>query len=342
MHKSTKLVAKEPSKSTTESAASGTGKRRINCDDVDESYQPKRQRTLLSKGTVSPTRIRTLISEYIIEDMLSLSTVESEAFRRLIGGVSSAQVQVPDRKSLTLHLDKVFEAMELKVKAALEVVDAVSTTADVWTGHNRSYLGMTVHWVDPTTLKRCKAALCCTRVVGRHTHDVLAAKIEHVHSSYGITRKVTATVTDKGSNFVKAFTTFSLQDSTRSSTDDSSSVTEEDSPTEEVTFENVHDCLELDHVDTDNDLTQLEYELPPHERCAAHTLNLVASSDVDKSLSSSSLSRNIYRSSFAKCTALWNKASRSTVASDVVQETVKRKLLVPTPTRWNSYFDAVS
>ena len=116
---------------------------------------------------------------------------------------------------------------------------------------------------------------------------------------------------------------------------------EEDSPTEEVTFENVHDCLELDHVHTDDDLTQLEYEQPPHERCAAHTLNLVASSDVDKSFSSSTLSRNIYRFSFAKCTTLWNKVSRSTLASDVVQETVKQKLLVPTPTRWNSYFDAV-
>ena len=78
---------------------------------------------------------------------------------------------------------------------------------------------------------------------------------------------------------------------------------------------------------------QLKYELPPHEGCAAHTLNLVASSDIDKSLSSSALSRNIYRSSFVKCTALCNKASRSTVVSDAIQETVKRKLLVPTPTR---------
>jgi len=55
-----------------------------------------------------------------------------------------------------------------------------------------SYLGMTVHWVDPTTLKHCKAALCCIRVIGRHTYDVLAEKIEHFHSSYGLARKVTA------------------------------------------------------------------------------------------------------------------------------------------------------
>ena len=43
-----------------------------------------------------------------------------------------------------------------------------------------------------------------------------------------------------------------------------------------------------------------------------------------------------------KCTSLWNKASQSTEVSDHVEETLKRKLTVPTSTRWNSYYDAVS
>jgi len=42
--------------------------------------------------------------------------------------------------------------MEKKVKAALETIDSVSTTADIWTAHPRSYFGMTVHWINPITL----------------------------------------------------------------------------------------------------------------------------------------------------------------------------------------------
>ena len=294
VHKATKLEEKD--------YGDESRKRRRGSEDVSgESSQQKKQRSLLNKSMPSPTTVRRLISEYVVEDVLPLSTVESPAFRKLIGRISSAPI--PDRKSFTQHLDKAYDEMEKKVKEALENIDSASTTADVWTAHNRSYFGMTVHWINPVSLHRCKAAICCTRIVGRHTYDVLAAKIEHVHRVYGLNGKVTATVTDNGSNFVKAFSTFSspIVDSSSASSLPSSDMQDNDNDLdeEETTFESVSDTLTLDQEqEEDRDLTQLEYELPAHERCAAHTLNLVASADVEKCLSSSSLSRSVYRSSF--------------------------------------------
>ena len=199
---------------------------------------------------------------------------------------------------------------------------------------------MTAHWIDPQTLRRCKAAIACARMTGRHTYDALACKIEQVHSSYNLNGKVCATITDNGSNFVKAFAVYSdSSDSTSTPIEDP----EEEREEHDTVFENVHELLTFDCEETniDDDPTQVQYELPPHYRCAAHTLNLIASKDADKFLSTSSTSKGVYRSSFAKTSALWNKASRSTVASDTVNEVVKRKLIVPNATRWNSYYDAV-
>lgn len=49
--------------------------------------------------------------------------------------------------------------------------------------------------------------------------------------------------------------------------------------------------------------------LPPHQRCAAHTLNLVASKDSEAALQDGAF-RTASRSLFAKAQAVWNKQSR--------------------------------
>lgn len=102
---------------------------------------------------------------------------------------------------------------------------------------------------------------------------------------------------------------------------------------------NINDVLQNSVGDDDDDVVNT---LPPHQRCASHTLNLVSCTDVDKWILSTPATKAIYRSATTKCTALWNKASRSTVAAETVDDVIAKKLLVPCTTRWNSFYDALA
>ena len=143
VHKNTVLVAKEVEKPEKR-------KRRNETDGDCNDGEPKRQCTLptmLNRHSVPVNKLQSLLAEYVIEDMWPLSTVDSPAFRKLLGSI--CPTQLPDRKSFTVYLDTVYDSMVSKVKKTLETVDIVSTTVDVWSAHHRSYLGMTVHWIDP-------------------------------------------------------------------------------------------------------------------------------------------------------------------------------------------------
>lgn len=104
---------------------------------------------------------------------------------------------------------------------------------------------------------------------------------------------------------------------------------------EEPTFTDVIEVLSTASGDG-------QFSLPPHYRCASHTINLISTSDVDKHLNSCADTKAVCRSSIAKCSTLWTRARRSTLASEQVMEVSHRKLTVPTSTGWNSLYEAIS
>uniref|UniRef100_A0A3P9DUX7 BED-type domain-containing protein n=1 Tax=Maylandia zebra TaxID=106582 RepID=A0A3P9DUX7_9CICH len=259
---------------------------------------PKQQKLDFGAKPVSDEELKKLVAQYIVEEMLPINTVDSPSFRAII-------------KKIPTSVNA-----ELNLKATLNEIDFVSTTADIWTANNRSYMGV---------------ALACRRIRGRHTYDVIGTEIENIHSSYGLLNKVVATVTDNGSNFVKAFQVYHPVTESDDETEE-----EESSPKDDdVPFSDLSEILSAEN-ESDGQLS-----LPPHRRCASHTINIICTRDVEKHLTTNAESRAVYRSSTAKCTALWTKSSRSTLASETVEEISKRKLLIPTSTRWNSFFDAV-
>jgi len=98
-----------------------------------------------------------------------------------------------------------------------------------------------------------------------------------------------------------------------------------------------HDC---DNAFTDE--LGDEIILPPQITCCNHTLNLIATK-CKKILDNpgNATLKKVYRSVFAKLSALWNLLSRSTVASDICVKECNCKFPTPIITRWNSQFDAI-
>lgn len=117
---------------------------------------------------------------------------------------------VEKRTFFTENLQRDYSNSKTNLIIALEKALHVATTADMWTSHRRSFLGMTAHWIG-SVLQRCSACLAVRRVIGSHTHDVIAEAIDSVHKEFGIASKFNCTITDNGSNFLKAFKVFSCR-----------------------------------------------------------------------------------------------------------------------------------
>jgi len=140
--------------------------------------------------------------------------------------------------------------------------------------------------------------LGCKRIKGSHTYLNIAEVINKITKIFNInSSKISHCVTGNASNFGKAFRTFSIHPQSNCSSsnnsinnwfvsdnDDSSS--EENNLEVDNTCENV-DITELSTIfsnpnvinSSDNDD---EICLPDHLTCSAHTLSLIATTDVNK------------------------------------------------------------
>lgn len=155
---------------------------------------------------VTKQEVDKLIASFIVEEMLPINTVDSPTFRKILSKIPIVGDRQPwsDCKTFTCYMDECYLKMENDLKNAFESLPHVSTTADIWSSHNRSFLGITAHWINQLNFNREKAGLACKRIKGRHTY-VVGLEMEQIHSAFGLSHKITATATDNGSNFVKAF-----------------------------------------------------------------------------------------------------------------------------------------
>lgn len=102
------------------------------------------------------------------------------------------------------------------------------------------------------------------------------------------------------------------------------------------------DEAELMFIDVDDSLTTSKHPLilPQHLRCASHTLNLIATTDINKSIESNPSISRIHHPTLAKCSTLWNASGRPKSA-EIIFSILGHKLSYPCVTRWNSMYDSI-
>lgn len=307
---------------------------------VSGASTTSKQATLTQSLTMTPQkRIDKAVVKYVVHGLRPFSVVEQEPFRELVKDLVP-NAKMMSRVTLTSMIDDGFKQMKTALTEAMKGVDHIATTTDCWSVRRRGFIGVTAHWIDPETLQRCSAALACRQLRGSHTFDLLANALNDIHAEFEIRGKIVRTTTDNGSNFVKAFRVFGEDENNNA---EGVEEAEESAQSEEEDDGGVDEDEDVQYVDTAallNEDDGFEFQLPRHQRCACHILNLIASEDSTNATSNDAY-KKLHHATFGKCYGLWNKCGRSTLAAEMIEDVCSIQLLRPNKTRWNSLFMAV-
>jgi hypothetical protein len=146
-------------------------------------------------------QLRYQLAKIIIQGYYPFSLVEQTCFIEY-SKLLNPSVQLISADTLTRHVEKLFSTSHAKVKEILvQETSKVSLTTDCWTSTaTKSFLGMTVHWLDENW-KFNEIVLDFLHISEiSHSGKNLAQKIITVFDEMLISDKVSAIVLDNASN----------------------------------------------------------------------------------------------------------------------------------------------
>lgn len=313
--------------------------------------------------------------DLIVDAHLSFNIVDQPTLRILCESIAGRKLPWPSRQKLMLILEREFQKNKQALKDILKEQDFLCVTADVWTSHAQSYLGVTVHFLNDS-YQRESYLLAFKQMKTRQTYDVLAKTLNDIFADYGIdTAKITNIVTDGGSAFCKMFKKYGEQiDAVVVDTngeeilnadeelgngmdianaylvDDCGdayvseileferqniNVTAVDESSNDVTFQNY---FQEDVLEPPQAIVMNRIVMPPQRRCVSHLLNLL-SQDFEKSLEG--VAKAAFKNTFDTLHTLWSIIRNSARAKVICKDVLGVVLKFPCETRWNSRFDCV-
>lgn len=269
-------------------------------------------------------------------------------FLEISTGVSEPSENIPRFNIVSQHtlksiISNKFDDHKTDLINLLANTEYVCCTADIWSTKHKSYLGVTVHWIEKDSLDRQSKLLCCRRFMSPHDHVRIAEMLSDIYKEFRITHKVFATVTDNASNFSAAFKKYGISlkdfemlknsvevdnfnDLFTSVSETLSNCEDDDGDESNSIHQSESNEVEIEFVEIDDNM------LPSHFRCASHTLSLLATKDALKALNDAKYSKHS-NSAFLKVIAL-SKKNNKPKSSEIIQRMLGASIPTPCVTRY--------
>jgi hypothetical protein len=139
---------------------------------------------------------------FIIGTVQPLSIVEDKDFIKMVNGFD-LYYKVPCTKTLKDRISSAYESGIDKVKNQLLQLENVSLTLDAWSSlAHIPYLGVTAHWMT-SKFEPCELLLSMEELPYPHGAAEIQEHLVDLFDNWEISPKITAIVTDNGSNVKK-------------------------------------------------------------------------------------------------------------------------------------------
>lgn len=168
-------------------------------NDVVEEYRTyiKNRKTCLARPSTSKQACRKSAScsytqesfdkdltQYFAHSMIPLRCIENPYFIKIFENLNIEKhgLKMISRRTLRRLLCDYYTTQAQEIKRDLEEAKYVSTTVDIWSGRRRSFIGITVHWIDFINLKIKSRALACRRFMGVHDNQRITELLQKIHA----------------------------------------------------------------------------------------------------------------------------------------------------------------
>jgi hypothetical protein len=160
---------------------------------------------MLAKGDIlTQQQFENICVEVFVKNNWPIEQVEKEPYKmqalRLVGekNFEAWKLKFLSARTLKRRIEQRYGQMKSDLMQILAGASTTCTTSDIWTKYGKSFIAVTVHWIDPQSLVRFKALLSVKQFDGSHTYDRIAKRLYLRAKEFNIVEKTQFCITDGG------------------------------------------------------------------------------------------------------------------------------------------------